>query len=205
MNEAKRNFLLMFALSIVFAGLAGFLLLQKLRSIDRQYGERVQVVVAKQAIPPKTPITPDMLETIEVPGQFAVPSAVGTPAEAAGQISLIPIQKGDFMTKTMLKKIPATGDSLRLVNLTQSERVLFDEPLDATDHVDIVVSLQEEEKPVTKLLLENVPIGRVLSDKERQRAIGVELSMEDAQKLIFMQNFSHQIRVLKHPVVGLLR
>lgn len=199
MNEAKRHFLLMFALSIVFAGLAGFLFLQKLQSLDRQYGERVPVVVAKQSIPPKTPITPDMLDIIELPGQFELPSAIRAPAEAAGHISLIPIQKGDFMTKTMLKKIPATGDSLRLVNLTQSERVLFDEPLDATDHVDIVVSLQEGEKPVTKLLLENVPIGRVLSDKERQWAIGVELSLEDAQKLIFMQNFSRQIRVLKHP------
>lgn len=205
MHEAKRNFRVMLVLSILLAGMAAFLFMQKVKSLDRQYGNFAEVVVAKQAIQPKTPITSEMLETIRVPMKFAVPSAVGSIREAVGQALLIPLQKGDVMTKSMLKQVSKSGSQLRLVNLTQSDRVLFDEPIDPTDYVDIIVSYQEGDKPITKLLLENVPVGRIMEDKEGQRAIGVELSMEDAQKLIFMQNFSRQIRVLKHPLVSLVQ
>lgn len=201
MLEARKKFIAMFALSILFSMITGILLVKKMQSLHQQFGDYVPVVVARQSIPARTPVSPEMLETKEIPRKFAFTSLFHSIDQAAGHVFIVPLMKGDMVTKSMVREIPETGDKMRIVNLTQSERVLFDEPLDPADHVDIIVSYQEGEKPVTKVLMEDVPIGRIAEEKEKQRAIGVELTIDDAQKLIFMQNFSQQIRILKHPVL----
>ncbi|GAX89476.1 Flp pilus assembly protein CpaB [Effusibacillus lacus] len=201
MQEEKRKSLLFLALSFVFAVLAGFLFLEKVKAVEDQLGDSIPVLIARQPIAARTPITPDMLEEKLIPRKFVFDSLITGHEEAAGHVSLVPLQKGDVVTKSMLKQISkVNSENVRIVNLTQSERVLFDEELDAADRVDIIVSYTEAEKPVTKLLMQDIPVGRVSDAKERPKAIGVELSVEDAQKLIFMQNFARQIRVLKHNI-----
>lgn len=184
--------------------MAGFLFFAKVRSVNAQLGDFVPVLVASQTIQPRTTLTGSMLEIKQVPKKYAFNSSLLSLEQTKGQMTLVQLQKGDVITKSMLKNAEQ-GSLFRLVNLTQSERVMFDEKMDATDKVDIVVSYQEGDKPVTKLLLEDVQVGKIAGDKERLTSIALELSMEDAQKLIFMQNFARQIRVLKHagsPVMG---
>jgi pilus assembly protein CpaB len=199
--EEKRRSLMFLFISVVFAVLAGALFYGKVKAINNQVGDYVPVLVAKQPIAARTPITPEMFESRLVPRKFAFASFLTDGTQISGHVSLVPLEKGEVVTTAMLKQIPKmSAERMRLVSLTQSERVLFDDVFNALDRVDIVASYQEADRPVTKLLLEDVTVGRVTEDKDRVAAIGVELSVEDAQKLIFMQNFGRQIRVLKHNI-----
>jgi hypothetical protein len=80
----------------------------------------------------------------------------------------------------------------------QNERVFFDEPLEALDRVDIIVSHRFNNKEETTVFMKDVKVARVAKDKGKDfKGVQLEVSMEKAPELIHMQNYADSLRIIK--------
>lgn len=202
MQDAKRRAIIFAVLSVLLATVAGFLFLEETAALQAGLGSPTTVYVAKQEIASREMLRPEFFEVKEIPGKYVTSSMVTDPSEMDGQVSVVPLGKGDQLTKSMLK--PARqlndGDS-RMVLLRTSDKVLFDDQLTSQDRVDIIVSYEKDpntgaEKPKTTVFMKD---KLVVGVSKNQKSIGIELTLKEAEKLVYAENFAHSIRVLKAP------
>lgn len=202
MQDAKRRAVIFAVLSVVFASVAAFLFLQESNQLYAGLGSAQTVLVAKKDINSREALRAEDFEAVEVPEKYMNQSMVTNINEIEGYVSVIPIGEGDVLTKNVLRPAAQLSDpKKRMVLLRGSERVLFDETFTSQDRVDIIVSYQEdpdtgEKKPQTKIFLRDKLIHAVAKGN---KAIGLELSLSEAQELIYAENFAHSIRVVKAP------
>jgi Flp pilus assembly protein CpaB len=86
-------FLLMFTFGLIFAGRI-------------QTGGTTQVVVAQQAIDPRTPITADMLTISAIPNSAVPPRAFLRIADLTGYFAVVSIYKGQAITGNLVSANP---------------------------------------------------------------------------------------------------
>lgn len=172
--------------------------LQKFNELNANLGGTTKVYIAKSDISSRTLITPEMVETVDLPNKFVTETHVKDPREITNKVSVVPLFEGDMLTTNLLKPFSEVGNSNhRLVALFANERVSFDQELEDLDQVDIIVSQQFEGKPQTEVFMTDVHVFRVDKTKSEFRGVALEVSKEDAPKLIHMQNYADSIRVLK--------
>jgi Flp pilus assembly protein CpaB len=202
MQDAKRRAIIFAILSVVMATFAAFLFLQESNQLYAGLGSEQTVLVATKDIKSREPLTPEHVKAVPIPEKYMNQSMVTNVSEIEGQVLVVPIREGDQLTKNMLRPAAQLSDpSSRMVLLRASDRVLFDESFTAQDRVDIIVSYQNnpetgEGRPQTKIFMRDKLVHSVAQDN---RAIGLELSLNEAQELIFAENFAHSIRVVKAP------
>nr|WP_316046951.1 hypothetical protein [Planococcus glaciei] len=78
-----------------------------------------------------------------------------------------------------------------------SERVFFDEELEALDRVDVIVSLREKDENKTEIFMKDVKVARVANDNKKFAGVQLEVSLDQAPKLIHMQNYADSVRIIK--------
>ncbi|HEV2140292.1 MAG TPA: Flp pilus assembly protein CpaB [Candidatus Dormibacteraeota bacterium] len=86
-------FLLMFTFGLIFAGRI-------------QTGGTTQVVVAQQAIDPRTPITADMLTVSAIPNSAVPPRTFLRVADLTGYFAVVAIYKGEPITGNLVSQNP---------------------------------------------------------------------------------------------------
>jgi Flp pilus assembly protein CpaB len=198
MLESKRRAIIFISISLVLAIIAGFMFLQKVNELNANLGGTTEVYIAKADINSRTIITPEMVDTIDLPNKFVTETHVTDPREITNKVAIVPLFEGDMITTNLLKPFSEVGDpNHRLVALFANERVSFDQELEDLDRVDIVVSQQFEGEPKTEIFMTDVHVFRVDKTKKEFRGVALEVSKEDAPKLIHMQNYADSIRVLK--------
>jgi pilus assembly protein CpaB len=212
MQDAKRRAIIFTVISVILAAISGFMFLQKQNELQADYGETVSMYVAAKPITARQPLKPSDFMQVPVPRKYAMGSIVnnlnaisingGYQYPINHLVAVVPLKKGEPLTTNILKPINDTssGDK-RLVALTTSERVFFDQPLSVNDRVDVIVTTQKngQDEVETKPLLLDKPVVMVSSDG---KAIWLELEFNDAVNLIKYENFAQSIRVLKAPQVG---
>ncbi|MBT2708916.1 SAF domain-containing protein [Bacillus sp. ISL-47] len=174
--------------------------LQKVSELNNKLGGTTKVYVASEQIDSRAIIKPEDVETVDLPNKFLVEgSHIKDPKEITNKVSIVPISKGEIITKSVLKDFSGVGDpNNRLVALFANEKISFDEEVKGHDRVDIVVSHQFEGTPKTETFMSDVFVSRISeNNKKKLLGVGLEVSKEDAPKLIHMQNYADSIRVLK--------
>ena len=199
MLESKRKAIIFISLSLLLAAIAGFMFLQKVKALNTNLGEMVEVYVASGNIPSRTVIQPEQLETMELPKKFANDSYITDKSELVNQVSIVPLAKDNIITGNMLKPIEEKRESNnRLVSIYSSENINFDQHIEGEDRVDIIVSRDVKGKPETEIFMEDVAVAHSLgNDDDKFMGILVEITPEDATKLIHMENYATSIRILK--------
>lgn len=198
MLETKRRAIIFFLLSLLLAMTAGFLVLKKVRDLNDELGTMVNVFVAKQDITSRTMLTPDDVTTIQIPKRFKESYHITKPEDMMNMVSVVPLSSGDIIMKNMLKQVSNTVDeNNRLITLMGSDRVLFDEPLEAMDRVDIIVSHKFNGKEETSIFMKDVKIARVAKKKDVFKGVMVEIPLDKAPELIHMQNYADSVRIIK--------
>lgn len=178
--------------------MAGFLFLQKVKAINADLGEMTEVYVASKEIPSRSLIQPDQVEVTEIPTRFVNESYITEVEDLIDKVLVVPLSAGDMITSNMIKPVSnATSENNRLVTLFQSDRLQFDQTLEALDRVDIIVSRQENNQPLTEVFMKDVPVAAVIQASNEFSGVAVEISAEDAPKLIHMQNYADSLRILK--------
>ncbi|SFJ36441.1 hypothetical protein [Thermoflavimicrobium dichotomicum] len=211
MPDTKRRAWLFLGLSLLLAAVAGYLFLQKVHAVNQTLGEKVKIYIAKKNIASYELLREEDFQGIEIPKQFVKGSAViDLYAIQIDQntyplhrlVSVVPMTQGELLTSHVLKpKGDVMSKEKRLVSLSRSERIGFDAPIDFHDQVDIVVSGKiGNSEPKTMVLMRNVPVkGIVKDEKGNVVAVGLEMTLPEAERLIHEQNFAISIRVLKVP------
>ncbi|MBY6038569.1 flp pilus assembly protein CpaB [Fictibacillus nanhaiensis] len=198
MLESKRKAIIFITLSVLLAILAGVMFLQKVKALNNQLGDTTPVYVAKTDIPSRELIKPSQVKTIELPNKYITDKHIVDKSKLANMVSIVPLSQDDIITTSMLKEASSVRDqNNRLVTIVPSEKVSFDQELEISDRVDIIVSHKFEEKPKTELFMSDVLVSMVAKKDGKFKGVRLEVSVEDAAKLIHMQNYADSVRILK--------
>lgn len=208
MQDSKRRAILYAIVSLILAALAGVLFMHRVSAVEAQLGNEVTIYVAKTDIQPRQPLKPEQFEAVQVPQKFVQQSTV-TNLQGDGDdgiedyVTIVPLKKGDVLTTNLLK--PATelgteGDK-RLVYVPASDRIVFDQPLEARDRVDIIVSWGEEAEGSKRTVIFKTDVLVAAKSGEDGKFSGVwlEMSLDEAKRFIDAQNFAASVRLLKAP------
>ncbi|KZE67337.1 flp pilus assembly protein CpaB [Fictibacillus phosphorivorans] len=198
MLESKRKAIIFITLSVLLAILAGVMFLQKVKALNNQLGDTTPVYVAKTEIPSRELIKPSQVKTIEIPNKYITNKHIIDKNKLANRVSIIPLSPDDVITTNMLKEASTVRDqNNRLVTVMSSEKVSFDQLLEASDRVDIIISHKFDDKPKTELFMSDVLVSSVGTKNGNFKGVALEVSAEDAPKLIHMQNYADSVRILK--------
>ncbi|KAB8139002.1 flp pilus assembly protein CpaB [Gracilibacillus oryzae] len=198
MFESKRRALIFITLSFILAILAGVLFYNNVNELNADLGEMSEVFVVEQNINSRERISADQITTIEIPNRYVTDAHVLSMEQIEGQVSIIPLQEGDFVTQNILRPFTElTDEGNRLVELLEdNSKVFFDDELQHLDRVDIVVSQSFEEEPVTEVFMSDVLVQKVISSDTGQ-GVALEVSKQQAPELIHMQHYADNIHILK--------
>lgn len=198
MLESKRKAAIFIAIAFILACIAGFLFFRQVQYLNEQLGGTTTVYVAAEDIPSRTLIKSEYLKTMELPNKFVTPSHITDLSILENKVFAVPLSSGDLLTKNLLKPLSnVQNPDNRLVALYSGERVRFDQELSALDRVDLVVSKQENGKPVTKVFMKDVLVSVVMESEGKMVGVGLEVSEGNVPALVHVQNYADSIRVLK--------
>lgn len=198
MLEAKRRAAIFLLLAFLLAVVAGYLVLEKVKQLNAELGGMVEIYVANGNIPARTLLHSSQLTKMEIPQKFLTDSHITSEKDIAGQVSVVPLHEGDILTHNMLKDYSnLQNENNRLVALYRTDKVQFDQEIAALDRVDIVVSHEVDGEKKTESFMKDVSVAYSQGTGEKFAGVAVEVSAQDATKLIHMQNYAEYIRVLK--------
>jgi Flp pilus assembly protein CpaB len=198
MLESKRKAIIFIILSVLLALTAGFLVLKKVQALNTNLGTSVQIYVASKEISSRMLITPENIKTEEIPKKFLKDYHITDAKELVNKVSVVPLSSGDVITRNILKQAASVvEENNRLITLMKSERVFFDEPLEALDRVDIIVSDRFSGKEETSIFMKDVKVARVAKKDDDFQGVQLEVPLEKAPELIHMQNYSDSLRIVK--------
>lgn len=201
MLESKRRAIIFLALSILLAAGAGFLFLKKIKDLNAQLGEMVEIYVANTDIASRALIQPDQITTREIPKKFADDSYITDKASLKNQVTVVPLSKGNIITKNIIKPATTVRDqNNRLVTVYSSGKIVFDQQLEALDRVDIIVSHNVNGKPTTEVFMKDVPVAMVAKSDDQFRGVALEMPFEQVPVFIHQQHYAQVMRILKSNV-----
>ncbi|QRG68211.1 flagella basal body P-ring formation protein FlgA [Brevibacillus choshinensis] len=198
MLESKRRAIIFLALSLILAATAGFLFLKKIKDLNSQLGEMVDIYVASTDIASRSLISPDQIKTMQIPKKYADHSYVTDKLSLKNQVTVVPLSEGDIITKNIIKPAATVRDqNNRLVTVYASGNIVFDQQLEALDRVDIIVSHEVNGKPATEVFMKDVPVAMVAKTDDHFKGVALEMPFEQVPAFIHQQHYAEVMRILK--------
>lgn len=198
MLESKRRATIFFILSLLLAATAGFLVLHKVQNMNSNLGTLVKVYVAKSNIPSRTLIKPSDVKTDEIPKKYLRDYHITDSNDLINKVSVVPLSSGDIITKNILKRAAElVNENDRIITMMQSNKVYFDESLEAQDRVDIIVSDQFSGNKQTSVFMTDVKVVSVAMVKGSFKGARLEIPFDMVPRLINFQNYADNIRIVK--------
>ncbi|MCG7344222.1 flp pilus assembly protein CpaB [Sporosarcina sp. ACRSL] len=198
MLEAKRRAAIFLILAFILAAVTGYLVLEKVKELNAELGGMTSIYIAKGSIPSRSPIELSQVTKMDIPNKFVTDSHILSEDEFEHKVSIVPLNPGDIITKNMIKPVSNLQDeNNRLVTMYRTEKTQFDQVLTALDRVDIIVSTNDNGKKKTEVFMKDVLVAYAQGTNESFSGIAVEVTAEEAPRLIHMQNYAEHIRVLK--------
>ncbi|HHY73661.1 MAG TPA: flp pilus assembly protein CpaB [Bacillus bacterium] len=198
MLESKKRAAIFLLLSFFLAMIAGYLVLGKVRDLNAELGGMTKIYIAKGDIPVRTLIQENQVITAEIPNKFVNKAYITDKEDLVNKVLVVPLSEEDIITKNMLKPFSnLREENHRLVAVYPSEKVQFDQVVEALDRVDIIISTENNGVRTTEVFMRDVPVAFAQGTEDSFTGVALELSIEDARKLIHMQNYAEKIRILK--------
>ncbi|MBD7984765.1 flp pilus assembly protein CpaB [Sporosarcina sp. Sa2YVA2] len=198
MLEAKRRAAIFLVLAFILAAVTGYLVLEKVKELNAELGGMTSIYIAKGSIPSRSPIELSQVTKMDIPNKFLTDSHIVSEKDFEHQVSIVPLNPGDIITKNMIKPISNLQDANnRLVTMYRTDKVQFDQVLTALDRVDIIVSTSNNGKKKTEVFMTDVLVAFAQGTNDNFSGVAVEVTSEDAPNLIHMQHYADHIRILK--------
>lgn len=187
MRQQKRRGFVFGLLAVVLAGITGLMFTSQIAALERQIGDKQQVVVLKEAIAPRTLITADVLEIKEIPRMWAHPSYVQSIDDIANQrVAVVPLEKGAIVRQTDIAPTNGLEGGWRAVSIGVNPVAVLADRVQTGSRVDVVVSYetsyldeqgQEVKEKRTETLLSDTEVLAVLGGP--QTPVAQSSSAED--------------------------
>lgn len=198
MIESKKRALIFLVIAFLLAASVGYLVYEKVKSLNAELGGMTEVYVANGSVASRELIQDGQIAVMEIPNKFVTDSHITNKADLENRVSVVPLEEGDIITKNMIKPVSNLRDvDNRLVSIFRTDTIQFDQVVEALDRVDIIVSTQVEAGNSTKVFMSDVPVVYAQGSKDDFAGIAVEVTIDEAAKLIHMQNYAEHIRILK--------
>jgi len=149
----------------------------------------VAVVVAKVNIPPKTKITTEMIQEVEVPEEYIQPGAVNGAGTVVGTVVRGLIVAGEQITEQRLV-VKGKGDgfsgiippNMRAVTVAVTEVTGVAGFVKPGDNVDLIVTFDQSSvgEDASRIILQNVEVLAV--DREAEAAVAVNADEAKGKK-----------------------
>jgi pilus assembly protein CpaB len=215
MNQTRRRGLIFTGMAIVLALITALLFFRYLNSLEREIGEKVEVVVAAQDIPARTLITEDMVKLDKIPQRYVRDSYLQRVEQVVGLVPLINLNKDDVLQANALGKGMVLEPERRAMAIAVDQVTGVGGILAPGDRVDILASYTGADgNNRTTLLLDDIEIlaaggypsvtGEGLAPEESaqfqpsaaETTVILALGLEDAMKLAYMDNFGEEVRLI---------
>lgn len=166
-------------------------------SLQAELGVMDTILVANQDIDPYTLLTTDMVRTAQIPRKFLQPSMVRDAETLGRSTTRVPLKRGDLITRPILMEVTDQPAHMRHITLHAGKSVVMEPDIAAGDRVDIIASYRDgkADQDVTQVALVNVEVVST-----NPKGISLLLDMEQANQLIWLENYGRQLRVLRRPL-----
>ncbi|RFU67759.1 flp pilus assembly protein CpaB [Peribacillus saganii] len=198
MLESKRRAAIFLLLAFLLASVAAYLVYEKVKNLNAELGGMTKVYVAGTNIPVREPIQENQITTMDIPNKFVNEGFIKNKDDLLNMVSVVPLSKEEIITKNMIKPYSnLREENNRLVAMYPSEKVQFDQIIETLDRVDIIVSTENKGQTKTEIFMRDVPVAFAQGKGDKFAGVALEVKMEDAPKLIHIQNYADKVRVLK--------
>lgn len=90
MLESKRRAAIFLMLAFLLASIAGYLVFDKVRTLNAELGGMSTIYVAADSIPPRTLITDAHIKTMEIPNRYVTDSHITDKEKLINMVSVVP-------------------------------------------------------------------------------------------------------------------
>ncbi|MCG0238812.1 MAG: Flp pilus assembly protein CpaB [Firmicutes bacterium] len=198
MVETRRRAALAFLLAAVLASAAAWLFMQEVLRHQAALGRELPVLVAARPLPAWQPIGPGDLASQPVASRYLLPGLLTDPGAAVGKVPVAPLAPGEPVLAGLLRAPEEVPPDLRVVTLAAGERVVVEPGIAPGDRVDVVASYERDGVQVTEVYLVDVPVLDRVEEGTEVR-VSLQLSLESARRLIHVENYGRQVRLLRRP------
>jgi pilus assembly protein CpaB len=220
-GKARRKGWLLSLVAGILALAAGMAVFLYLGQLEAEIGLKQMVVVAAKPIPARALITPDMLQTAELPVKYLAPSYILNPADLVdgNTTALINIAPGEYVQQNMVSRNAGLEPDKRAVAVAVDSVTSVGNSVRQGNYVDIVVSYTDPQGVLkTELLLQNVKVLAVDTLLPAQGGTGgqtylpagvdgtvklapttvatLELTPEQALQVTHAANFAKELRLI---------
>lgn len=232
MVTLQRRASLFMAVAILLAGVAGVWAYYWLQQVETGLRDEIlgtnraqSVVVANEDIPAGTAISAESVRLVSLPVEAVPDGWFDEMGRVSGRIALSPFRRNEPVLETKLAPVDVTrggiaaltGQDKRAIAVHVDEVVAVAGFIQPGDRVDVLATLhtdEEKSRPVTKIILENVPVlatGEHAQDASKIAPVGnaegphvmtLEVSPREAEKLTLAASEGRIHLVLRHPLNG---
>jgi Flp pilus assembly protein CpaB len=198
MIDSKRKAIIFLTISFLLALVAAGVILVQINQAQEKLGKTVAVAAVKKDVKSYYELTKKDIEWIQLPSESAQKGFITDEKDLDDVITVVNLEKGDLLTRNLVRKKLDIPENERVVWLNATEIVLVDQKNIAPgDLVDIIVTTGKEDKMQTKRIFQNVYVVEVEEVDEEPPRVRISVPIEDAESLIHYQNSAKQIRVLR--------
>ena len=221
---------LFMAVAVFLAGIAGVWAYYWLQQVETDLRDEIQgthraqsVVVANADIPAGTAISAESVRLVSLPVEAVPEGWFDEIGRVSGRIAVSPFRHNEPVLETKLAPVDVTrggiaaltGQDKRAIAVRVDEVVAVAGFIQQGDRVDVLATLHTDEEksmPVTKIILENVPVlatGEHAKDTSKTapagnedgpRVMTLEVSPREAEKLSLAASEGRIQLVLRHPL-----
>lgn len=172
---------------------------QRQARLERLTGELVTVWQAARPIAAYTPITTEMVKTVQMPRRYLYPGLIAAEETILNRVSLVNVPGEALLTSTHLLE-PESAES-DLVKVTLSKGVLMDSGLVPGDVVMVVASFRDGTEDVSRILLEAARLAAI-NTHDREPSVALWIPVARLEELIRIHDYGKAIHLTRRPLQG---
>ena len=194
--DLRRRGRILLAASVLCGICAAWLVNRQITSLEQALGTTVPVLIAKEDIMTDKVLTEAMVTFREIPLRFVMPGMI--PATDLKDVmsakAIVTVKQGEIITQNSFETRTSDGTP-RTYLMESSANVVFG-GLQQGDRVDILVAYHADDTDRAEILLRDIPVLGV-SVTDQHQDVTLSLSVAQAEKLAWYENYGKQIRLLK--------
>jgi pilus assembly protein CpaB len=230
MVNLQRRASIFMAMAMLLAGIASVWTYHWLQRVETELRHEIQetnrsqsVVVASEDIPAGTAISAESVRLVSLPVETIPDGVLDDVSRVSGRIVVAQLRRNEPVLEAKLAPVDVTrggiatltGQDKRAIAVHVDEVVAVAGFIQPGDRVDVLATLHTDDdknRPVTKIILENVPVlatggnagdtpkGSLVGHAEGPHVMTLEVSPDEAEKLTLAASEGRIHLVLRHPL-----
>ncbi|MGH3390407.1 MAG: Flp pilus assembly protein CpaB [Actinomadura sp.] len=210
MNPRQRRGALLMILAAIGAVFVFISVVSYVSSVRAEVGALTTVLRLTQNVAANTPVTPNMLEPVDVPQKWTPNTMITNPAEANGQVAAADLAQGSYLQRGMLVPAPALAPGQREIAIMIDAETGVAGKVNEGDTVDIFATFEQaagaQRVPCAARVIRAakvIQVGQRTTERSAQNAADVRavvpitfaLSLQDTQNLTYVESHASKIRL----------